>query len=317
VPELPEVETVRRMLAEHVVGRTIESIATSGQRLRQPLPRALARRVLGRSIRDVGRRGKYILLHLDQGLTLLSHLGMSGRWLFHRSEPTERPAHVHFRVHFSDGTRLWFQDARRFGLLELHETARLAEAPSLAGLGPEPYPDPPPAETLRDEARGLKAAVKLFLMDQRRLAGIGNIYASEILFRAAVHPARPAGRIALDEWERIRGATGAVLGEAVDRFGTTFSLYRTLWNGRGIRAVSAEVPSAAGPWASAPRTSAPPASRRDPRPGAGAGARGPSQHVFPQWIRSSEVAAPRHPKAAARDFSGPLAFGIAPRPAAA
>jgi formamidopyrimidine-DNA glycosylase len=136
-------------------------------------------------------------------------------------------------VRFADGTQLWFQDARRFGLLELHETIRLAEAPSLAALGPEPYPDPPPAEALRRDARGLKAAVKLFLMDQRRLAGIGNIYASEILFRAAVHPGRPAGRIALGEWERIRAATGAVLGEAVDRFGTTFSLYRTLWNEPG------------------------------------------------------------------------------------
>jgi len=119
MPELPEVETVRRMLDESVRGRTIRSVTLSGHRLRERIPATLPRQLRGRTIERVERTAKYLLIGLDRDLTLLSHLGMSGRWLVLR--PGERPAlpHVHARIRFTDGTGLWFQDVRRFGLLRL------------------------------------------------------------------------------------------------------------------------------------------------------------------------------------------------------
>ena len=233
MPELPEVETVRRMLESHVVGRTIESVRLSGKKLRTRVVATLPSRVRGRSIDRVRRHGKYLLIDLDGGLSLLSHLGMSGRWLFFPAEPEESLTHVHARIRFRDGTLLLFQDPRRFGLLRPVETARADRDPALAILGPDPIADPPSGESLRELARGLRLNVKNFLLDQRRLAGIGNIYASEILHRAGVDPRRRAGVIGRQEWVAIAAETIAVLGEAIDGMGTTFSTYRTLWNEPG------------------------------------------------------------------------------------
>jgi formamidopyrimidine-DNA glycosylase len=188
---------------------------------------------VGRSITALRRHGKYLLIDLDGNLTLLSHLGMSGRWLFHPEPPIRRMKHVHVRLDFEDGSQLWFQDARRFGMLELHETDRVHDSALLAVLGPDPFPEPPVAEAFAAMASGRSASVKVFLMDQRHVAGIGNIYASEILFRAAVHPERPAGRLTAAEWQAIRDEMKDVLAEAVKNFGTTFSLYRTMWNEPG------------------------------------------------------------------------------------
>jgi formamidopyrimidine-DNA glycosylase len=233
MPELPEVETVRRMLEQHVRGRRITRALASRKPLRVPMTRGWSRRVLGRSIATLRRHGKYLLIDLDGGLTLLSHLGMSGRWLYLSEPPAKRMEHVHVKLLFEDRSQLWFQDARRFGMLELHETGRVHEAPLLAGLGPDPFPEPPAAEVFAGLARGRSASVKVFLMDQRQIAGIGNIYASEILFRARVHPATPAGRVRPAAWQAIRDEMRDVLAEAVRNFGTTFSLYRTLWNEPG------------------------------------------------------------------------------------
>jgi formamidopyrimidine-DNA glycosylase len=233
MPELPEVETVRRMLERHVVGRTVRSVALSGLKLRGAVARDLPRRLAGRTFRNARRLGKYLLLDLDAGLTLLSHLGMSGRWLFHPGPPPAPPIHVHARLAFRDGSALWFQDARRFGVLELVATEALARHPSLAILGPDPVFDPPDGARLHALSRGARVAVKNFLLDQRRIAGIGNIYASEILFRARVDPRRSAGAVPRAGWDAIARAIPVVLGEAVERMGTTFSMYRTLWNEPG------------------------------------------------------------------------------------
>jgi formamidopyrimidine-DNA glycosylase len=233
MPELPEVETVRRMLDQHVRGRRIARVLTSQKPLRFPMTRGWKRRIAGRSITGLRRHGKYLLIDLDGRLTLLSHLGMSGRWLFFQEPPVKRMDHVHVKLHFEDGAQLWFQDARRFGMLELHATARVHEAPLLAVLGPDPFPEPPAAQAFAAMARGRTASVKVFLMDQRHVAGIGNIYASEILFRARVHPARATGRVTAPEWQAIRDEMKDVLAEAVERFGTTFSVYRTVWNEPG------------------------------------------------------------------------------------
>ena len=236
VPELPEVETVRRMLHDTVVGRTVASVRLSGLRLRSPIPAGLPARAKGRRITAVRRTGKYLLIDLDGELTLLSHLGMSGRWLFHAESPAKLLPHVHARVRFGDGTEMWYQDPRRFGLLRLVATARLARDPALAGLGPDPIAEPPTGDSLTALARGVRTSVKAFLLDQRRVAGIGNIYASEILHLAGVDPRRRAGALDRREWSRIADGTARVLGAAIDRMGTTFSAYRTLWNEPGAYA---------------------------------------------------------------------------------
>jgi formamidopyrimidine-DNA glycosylase len=233
MPELPEVETVRRMLDEHVPGRVVGAVKVSGKRMRTPFTLRSARKLLGRRIEGTGRVGKYLFVHFDRGLTLLSHLGMSGRWLFSREAPTDSLPHVHATLEFADGSHLRFQDPRRFGLLRVVVTEALEREPEIAGLGPDPVALPPTGDGLALRARGRRVAIKSFLLDQRQVAGIGNIYASEILHRARVHPARPAGRVSLAEWDRIAAATTGVLSEAIDRFGTTFSMYRTLWNEPG------------------------------------------------------------------------------------
>ncbi len=233
MPELPEVETVRRMLEATVRGRTIRTVRLSGLKLREPIAPSLPRRLRGRTIAALGRTGKYLLVDLDGGLTLLSHLGMSGRWLFFPAAPLDALEHVHVRLAFTDGAQLWFQDARRFGLLRLVRSAALARDPALASLGPDPVAEPPTGGMLDRLARGATVAVKGFLLDQRRIAGLGNIYASEVLHRAGVDPRRRAGSLGTDEWGRVAAAVRTVLDEAIGRMGTTFSMYRTVWGEPG------------------------------------------------------------------------------------
>ena len=233
MPELPEVETVRRNLEATILGRTIASVRLSGKKLRVAIPRTLARSVRGRRIVTIDRHGKYLIVRLDGGISLLSHLGMSGRWLFFDDPPSRRMAHVHVRIRFADDSELWFQDPRRFGLLKHVPTERLERDPAIALLGPDPIASPPRGEALREQARGSRIAIKNFLLDQKRVAGIGNIYASEILHRAGVDPRRRAGMVTGAAWTAVAREIGAVLGEAIDRMGTTFSMYRTLWNEPG------------------------------------------------------------------------------------
>jgi len=161
---------------------------------------------------------------------------MSGRWLFFErpGRGPERPSdHFHARIAFADGAALWFEDPRRFGLLRTIATARAGRDRALATLGPDPLATPPTGAGLAALGRGARVSVKTFLLDQKRIAGIGNIYASEILPRAGVDPRRPAGRLSAGEWERVAALTRIVLDEAVERMGTTFRTYRTLWTEPG------------------------------------------------------------------------------------
>ncbi|HYM81127.1 MAG TPA: bifunctional DNA-formamidopyrimidine glycosylase/DNA-(apurinic or apyrimidinic site) lyase [Candidatus Limnocylindria bacterium] len=233
MPELPEVETVRRMLEGAVVGRVVRRATISGAALRGTVPRTLPRRLAGRRIETVQRRGKYLLIHFDADLTLLAHLGMSGRWLFNERAPADELPHVHLRIRFADRSELWYQDPRRFGLLRAVARGRLERDPSLRILGPDPLASPPTAESLGGRARGARVSVKSFLLDQRRIAGLGNIYVSEVLHRAAIDPRRRAGSLRDPEWSAVAGQVVAVLAEAVEGFGTTFDAYRTLWNQPG------------------------------------------------------------------------------------
>ena len=233
MPELPEVETLRRMLEERVCSRTIVATHRSRARLHVSSRGGTLTALVGRRIECVERRGKYLLFGLDAGLTLLSHLGMSGRWLFFESEPAAAMPHVHARLEFADGARLWFQDPRRFGQLRVLDTAQHATDESLARLGRDPLEPPLTVEELFAFARGVKTSVKVLLLDQHRIAGIGNIYASEILHRSNVDPRRRSGTLTRDEWGAIATEIPRVLGEAIEAMGTTFSMYRTIWGESG------------------------------------------------------------------------------------
>jgi formamidopyrimidine-DNA glycosylase len=235
MPELPEVETVRRMLAAHVPGRRIARAEVSRRRLRTASLAGLPARLEGRAFATPRRTGKFLLMDMDGGVTLLSHLGMSGRWLFwdHGVAPDDSLPHVHLALTFADGATLRFQDVRRFGMLRVVATERLARDASLRLLGPDPLVSPPTAASLRELARGVRTSVKAFLLDQRRIAGLGNIYVSEILHLAAVDPRRRAGALATAEWERVAAHVVPVLEASIARMGTTFSTYRTIWNEPG------------------------------------------------------------------------------------
>jgi len=235
MPELPEVETVRRMLEGAIVGRRVARASVSRKRLRTtslaPLPEKLRARTFARP----RRTGKFLLLDMDGGVTLLSHLGMSGRWLYWPPSRTPDAAldHVHLKLELADGAALWFQDVRRFGMLRVVPTDRLARDASLRLLGPDPLAVPRDGAALRSAARGARTSIKAWLLDQRRIAGVGNIYASEVLFRARVDPRRRAGALGGDEWARVAAEIVAVLEESIARMGTTFSSYRTIWNEPG------------------------------------------------------------------------------------
>ncbi len=235
MPELPEVETVRRALAETIRGRTVQRVQLSGAALRgERVPASAARRLAGRRIDTLRRHGKYLLIDCDGGVSVLSHLGMSGRWLYFAEPPAPRSMpHVHVRLAFGDGSAAWYQDPRRFGIFRVVETAHAFEDPSLAALGPDPVIGGIDGTQLHAAARGARTPVKAFLLDQSRVAGIGNIYASEILHRAGVDPRRLAGTLGAAAWSRIAEESRAVLGEAIDRMGTTFSMYRTVWGEDG------------------------------------------------------------------------------------
>ena len=217
MPELPEVETCRRGLAPHLVGRRILGLRVREPRLRWPIAADTGSRVSGQRILALARRGKYLLLELQQG-TVLIHLGMSGSL---RVLPPSTPpgAHDHVDLLLDDGRCLRLRDPRRFG--SLHWTADPAAHPLLRGLGPEPLEPGFDGAYLHRRARGRRAAVKGFLMDSRIVVGIGNIYASESLFLAGIHPQRAAGRIGAARYRALADAVRVVLQAAIAAGGTS------------------------------------------------------------------------------------------------
>jgi formamidopyrimidine-DNA glycosylase len=222
MPELPEVETTRRGIRPALVGRRIEKFDLREPRLRWPVEPRLAVEIAGQRVVDVRRRAKYLLIDLERG-TLIVHLGMSGSL---RVMPATAPRllHDHYDLVLDSGRCLRFNDPRRFG--SLHWCPGDPEAHELlAGLGPEPLEPSFDAEYLARLARGRKVAVKLFLMDQRVVVGVGNIYASEALFRAGVRPRRAAGRLRRADWVRVVEAVRGVLADAIRRGGTTLRDY--------------------------------------------------------------------------------------------
>ncbi len=224
MPELPEVETVRRQLESALRGSRIVGVEVLLHRLvRYPSCPAYRRGLKGKTVMAVGRRGKYLLLHLDGGRVLVFHLGMTGSLRFNApGEP--RPRHTHLVFRLEDGRELLYVDPRTFG-----ETALLREGdhrplPGLNRLGPEPLEEAFTPQELRRALRG-KCRVKAALLDQSRLAGMGNIYADEALHRAGIHPLRRVDGLSPPEVERLHRAIREVLREAVDRGGSSVSDY--------------------------------------------------------------------------------------------
>lgn len=218
MPELPEVETVRRGIEPHVRDRLITGARLRESRLRWPVPRSIGRTLSGQRVLGVDRRAKYLLLALERGHVLI-HLGMSGHL---RVVPADRPAlpHDHLDIVLDSGACLRFHDPRRFGSV-LWTTSPPAQHPLLRSLGPEPLSDGFDGGYLYERAQGRRQAVKTFIMDSRTVAGVGNIYASEALYRAGIHPTRPAGRVSLRRYDVLATAVRTTLKDAIERGGSS------------------------------------------------------------------------------------------------
>ena len=218
MPELPEVETTRRGLLPHLVGRRIESVILRREGLRWPFPADLEEILVGASIEDILRRAKYLLIRLDRPEQLLLHLGMSGVL---RAVPHETPLRVHDHVDFvlNGSLRLRFHDPRRFGCVDLGGRRIIKKL--LATLGPEPLSDDFSGDRLYDWSRDRIAPVKSWIMDQRVVVGVGNIYAAEALFAAGIDPRRAAGKISRERYIRLAMEIKRILTAAIERGGTT------------------------------------------------------------------------------------------------
>jgi len=238
MPELPEVETVRRGLAPVLEGRRIVRAVQNRPDLRWPLPDRFAERLTGRRILSLGRRAKYLTVDLDgaEPETALIHLGMSGRLLlsglaedrtpgaqFHYAAAVGEAArkHDHVVLDLEDGITLVYNDARRFGSMDLWPTATLPDHPSLASLGPEPLSNDFNGEALAAALAGRRTAIKAALLDQRRVAGLGNIYVCEALYRAGIDPTRPAASVTAAECARLTAIIRDVLTEAIEAGGSS------------------------------------------------------------------------------------------------
>ncbi|MGC1679498.1 MAG: bifunctional DNA-formamidopyrimidine glycosylase/DNA-(apurinic or apyrimidinic site) lyase [Candidatus Binataceae bacterium] len=229
MPELPEVESLRRILRRSAVGRVITGARISQIALRRKPPGDFTAQITGRKIREIARRAKYLIVDLDGDHIILVHLGMSGS-LTHRRPGFDGadfdPRHDHIEFFLDDETRLVFNDPRRFGIVRLMARDAMAASAELRAIGPEPFSKAFNAKYLSDKARGRRAAIKNLIMDQRIVAGVGNIYASEILFHARVRPTRRAGKVTAAEMEKISAFTREVLRAAIGSRGTTFRSYR-------------------------------------------------------------------------------------------
>ena len=242
MPELPEVETIRRGLEPAMVGARIDKVEARRKDIRFPFPPRFLERLTGRRVTALGRRAKYLLFALDSGETLVGHLGMSGSFrieaaettspgAFHR-ERSKDPKHDHIVFHLDNGKTVTYNDPRRFGFFDLVASDALQSHPRLIGLGAEPLDPDFDAGRLAALFAGSRAPLKSALLDQRRIAGLGNIYVCEALFRAKLSPLRPAGVLAdaagkpTPAARALAQAIRAVLEEAIEAGGSTLRDHR-------------------------------------------------------------------------------------------
>ncbi len=224
MPELPEVETVGRGLAAKLLKQKVASVWQGQLRLRIPMPARLDVSLQGKKLEAVERRAKYLLLRFSGHKTLIVHLGMSGRMTI-ADAPAARQKHDHLVISFADGAYLTFNDARRFGLIDLVETGKEESHPLFQKLGPEPLEKSFTPARLAQQLEGRKTALKVALLDQSVVVGVGNIYASEALFLAGIHPLSPAGEVTEAQAERLAVAVKQVLGAAIKSGGSTLRDY--------------------------------------------------------------------------------------------
>jgi formamidopyrimidine-DNA glycosylase len=224
VPELPEVETIRGQLAPLVEGRRLVRMEILDPRWTRPLePEEVSAALEGRRIESLGRRGKYLLWHFEGDVHLAQHLRMTGSVLH---DPKPEPAHTRVRIELKPKRRLAIVDPRRFGTGELLLGGEALDEFLAARLGVEPFDADFTAERLRALARGRTAPIKAFLLDQRRIAGVGNIYADEALFRAYVHPLRAAGKLTREQYELLREGVVESLQAGIDAKGASIDDFR-------------------------------------------------------------------------------------------
>ena len=232
MPELPEVETIRRQLAPALEGRRIESVEVRDPRWSEPAPpEAVEDAVRGRLIEHVVRRGKYLILSLEDDVHLVMHLRMTGNLLL--ADAADDRQHLRVVMTLDDGRRLLFVDQRRFGTGDVLLGSDALGEYFDSRLGVEPLSADFTAEALRALARGRKQPVKAFLLNQERVAGVGNIYADEALFRARIHPLRPVGKLKRDQIEALRGAVVDALELGIDSKGASIDDYRHVDGERG------------------------------------------------------------------------------------
>lgn len=241
MPELPEVEVLRRSLEPRIRGKTIEAVRVWSSALREPVNGpTLRRRLLGRRVLEADRRAKYLLLHAEGGSTLVVHLGMSGRLTLVEAGEA-RQAHEHVGIYLDSGERLRFRDPRRFGLVFALPTRRLQADRHFRHLGLEPLAPTFSGQVLAERAKGRRGPVKSYLMDARIAVGVGNIYASEALFAAGIHPRRSVARISAASWQRLADSLRRTLERAIDQGGTTLSDFTDSGGNEGYFQVSLEV----------------------------------------------------------------------------
>jgi formamidopyrimidine-DNA glycosylase len=239
MPELPEVETVRRGLAPHLTGARLARVTANRGDLRFPLPEGFVQRLTGARVGELSRRGKYILAPLDRGDTLTIHLGMTGRFEVNDGAPPDAPGgfalaapadpkHAHVVFETEAGTRLTYFDARRFGYMDLVGSDALDHHPRFVGMGPEPLGPGFHTDYLAGAFAGRRQGAKTLLLDQRRVAGLGNIYVSEALHRARISPVKPAGEIARRRIADLVGAVRSVLEAAIAAGGSTLRDYASV-----------------------------------------------------------------------------------------
>jgi formamidopyrimidine-DNA glycosylase len=231
MPELPEVETIRRQLAPHLRGRTLVKVEIPDPRFTRPeAPRVTERALRGRRVVDVTRSGKYLVWELSAARFLLVHLRMTGALLF---DPAPEPPHVRARFELDDGHRLLYVDPRRFGTGHIVIGADALAAYLRQRLGVEPLTPEFTVEHLRELARGRQTPIKSFVLDQRRIAGVGNIYADEALFRARVHPLRRAGALNRSQLVELRNGIEQALLAGIEAKGATIDDFRHVDGARG------------------------------------------------------------------------------------
>lgn len=228
MPELPEVETVVRGLRPRLEGRRLVAVEQRCPALRFPLPARLAERLEGRTVRLIDRRAKYIRMFLDDGQVLLCHLGMSGRMILHETGhaaplPLDKHDHVIFRT--DQGTEVRFNDARRFGMMDLLQESELPRHRLLRDLGPEPLGNAFNGPALAAALKGRRSPIKAALLDQKVVAGLGNIYVSEALFFAGLSPRRQAYTVQGGRAERLAQAVRKVLLRAIAAGGSSLRDY--------------------------------------------------------------------------------------------